>query len=70
MTNLSATMQALSKMRLYKCLISGKIDEWGSVIKNQAEAFKRMEEDNMRERKQLQQDYGQELESEAFNKLK
>ena len=46
------------------------VDEWGAVIKNQSEAFRRMEDEQKRARKAFQQDYGQELESEVFNKLK
>jgi len=50
------------------CIV--KIDEWGAVIKNQSEAFKRMEEDQQRKQKVDMQNYGQELESEVFNKLR
>ena len=47
-----------------------KVDEWGAVIKNQNEAFKRMEEDKQRENMQLMKGYGKELESEVYNKLR
>lgn len=51
-------------------LILVRVDEWGAVIKNQSEAFKRMEEQQMRQRKDQMQNYGQELESEVFNKYR
>ena len=47
-----------------------RVDEWGAVVKNQSEAFKRMEEDRQRKRAEDMKNYGTELDSHIFNKNK
>lgn len=56
--------------RYYPSDAKVKVDEWGAVIKNQSEAFKRMEEQQQRDRKEQMRNYGGELESEVYNKLR
>jgi hypothetical protein len=47
-----------------------RVDEWGAVIKNQSEAFKRMEEDKQRKRAEDMKSYGNDLDSHIFNRNK
>ena len=47
-----------------------KVDEWGAVIKNQNEAFRRMEENQQRHKAEFMHKYGKELESEVYNKIR
>lgn len=47
-----------------------RVDEWGAVIKNQSEAFKRMEEDKQRKRADDMKTYGNDLDSHIFNRNK
>ena len=55
---------------LYFQLILVRVDEWGAVIKNQSEAFKRMEEEKQRKKAEDMKNYGSDLDSHIYNKSK
>jgi hypothetical protein len=66
----NGTTQKTKKVGYKFSLFLVVVDEWGAVIKNQSEAFTRMEDDRKRQQADMMQSYGKELESEVFNKLR